>query len=97
MVRGTILGTFWIPNVAKKRSEIDPKNIIEKRWFQGGPPVSQGSRAGVQKEQLSKRFGYLEGQIIRGFRYSGIGLFEDSDIRGFGDLVIRIFGNIFGG
>ncbi len=60
------MGTFWIPNVAKQQSKIDPKNDIEKRWFQGGPGASGGSRARVQKEQLSKRFGYLEDWKIGG-------------------------------
>jgi hypothetical protein len=55
-----MLDALWTPNVAPKAIKINQKNNIEQMWFRGGPRASELSRARVQKEQLSKRFGYLE-------------------------------------
>ena len=48
-VLGSILGAILHEKVTKMASKIDPKNDIEKRWSQGGPALSNRSRAGVQK------------------------------------------------
>ena len=80
---------FWTrsgPQVSSKSGQKLIRKITSKK---GGSREVRDRRA--EAEVGSRRSNYQRGLDIR-----KVQLFEDSDIRGFGDLVIRIFGNIFG-